>query len=197
MPAPRNSRKRRATEESSDPFESSPAPSTRSSKRLATARASTSSADRPEPSSIRAAAPKRKAPVKRTATKKEPVEEPITFESSDIEEVEEVIDLVDKDVPDEPPKPKPENTVKLGQFQCVICMDDVTDLTVTHCGHLFCSECLHSSLHIDASKKVCPICRQKVETNPASGKFTAKSKGFWPLELKLMTSKRSGKRAAR
>jgi len=64
-------------------------------------------------------------------------------------------------------------------------------------GHLFCSECLHSSLHIDASKKVCPICRQKVETNPASGKFTAKSKGFWPLELKLMTSKRSGKRAAR
>lgn len=64
-------------------------------------------------------------------------------------------------------------------------------------GHLFCSECLHSSLHIDVSKKVCPICRQKVETNPAAGKFTAKSKGFWPLELKLMTTKRSGKRAAR
>jgi E3 ubiquitin-protein ligase RNF5 len=47
------------------------------------------------------------------------------------------------------------------------------------------------------TKKVCPICRQKVETNPAAGKFTAKSKGFWPLELKLMTSKKSGKRAAR
>jgi E3 ubiquitin-protein ligase RNF5 len=44
---------------------------------------------------------------------------------------------VDKDeVPEEvaPPESKEKNTVKLGTFQCVICMDDVTDLTVTHCG---------------------------------------------------------------
>lgn len=29
---------------------------------------------------------------------------------------------------------KPKNEVKLSTFQCVICMDDCTDLTVTHCG---------------------------------------------------------------
>lgn len=68
------------------------------------------------------------------------------FESSDVEEEEskyQVIDLVDKDeVPEETAEPEPEppkedNTVKLGAFQCVICMDDVTDLTVTHCGMSF------------------------------------------------------------
>ena len=29
---------------------------------------------------------------------------------------------------------KPDNSIKLSSFQCVICMDDVTNLTVTHCG---------------------------------------------------------------
>jgi hypothetical protein len=77
------------------------------------------------------------------------VEEPIVFDSSDFEEKEtssgyKVIDLVDKDVPDPEPeseheeeeveKKEKKNTVKLGTFQCVICMDDVKDLTVTHCG---------------------------------------------------------------
>ncbi|KAL1838886.1 hypothetical protein VTK73DRAFT_4213 [Phialemonium thermophilum] len=75
-------------------------------------------------------------------------------------------------------------------------MDDVTDLTVTYCGHLFCSECLHSSLHIDPTKKICPICRQKIDMRPANGHYGARAKGFWPLELKLMTAKRSGKRTA-
>lgn len=145
MPAPtRQTRKRRATNDvpSSSPSES-PAPSTRSSKRRAPQRASTSSADKPEASSWREAAPsKRTAPLPRTGTKTEPAEELIVFESSDIEEDSglKVIDLVDKDeVPEEvaEPEPKEKNTVRLGTFQCVICMDDVTDLTVTHCG-MFC-----------------------------------------------------------
>lgn len=38
------------------------------------------------------------------------------------------------EVPQEVQVPKPDNTIKLGKFQCVICMDDVTALTVTHCG---------------------------------------------------------------
>ena len=47
----------------------------------------------------------------------------------------ESIDLsnVDK-VPAELLAPKVDNRVKLGNFQCVICMDNVTSLTVTHCG---------------------------------------------------------------
>lgn len=46
-----------------------------------------------------------------------------------------VVDLVGTDsIPVEPPKPKVDNTVKLAKFQCVICMDDCIDITVTHCG---------------------------------------------------------------
>lgn len=47
----------------------------------------------------------------------------------------EIIDLVDTDIPplaSKPPPPK--NEIRLSAFQCVICMDDVTNLTVTHCG---------------------------------------------------------------
>ncbi|KAK4175027.1 hypothetical protein QBC36DRAFT_355895 [Triangularia setosa] len=120
------------------------------------------------------------------------------FADNDVE----VIDLVEKDVPDLTPEEKEkvedkkENWIKLSQFQCVICMDDVTDLTVTYCGHLFCSECLHSALQISPHKRICPICRQKIENKNASGKFGPKAKGYYPLEIKLMTKKSLGKRAA-
>lgn len=108
----------------------------------------------------------------------------------------EVVDLVDKEeVPEIRPQ-KPKNYVKLSALNCVICMDDVTDLTVTHCGHLFCSACLHSALNIDATKRVCPICRQKIDSLPSNGKWSTRAKGYYPLELKLMTRTALGKRAA-
>lgn len=45
------------------------------------------------------------------------------------------IDLTEAtEVPDELKKPEVDNRVKLAAFQCVICMDDVTSLTLTHCG---------------------------------------------------------------
>lgn len=45
------------------------------------------------------------------------------------------IDLTEaNDVPENLKKPEVDNRVKLSAFQCVICMDDVTTLTVTHCG---------------------------------------------------------------
>ncbi len=61
-------------------------------------------------------------------------------------------------------------------------------------GHLFCSECLHSSLHIDIAKKICPICRQKVDlrTSNPRGKKT-----YFPLEIRLMTRNKLGKKPAR
>lgn len=47
------------------------------------------------------------------------------------------IDLTEvNDVPEELKKPEVDNRVKLSAFQCVICMDDVTGLTLTHCGKL-------------------------------------------------------------
>ncbi|PHH78160.1 hypothetical protein CDD82_3178 [Ophiocordyceps australis] len=92
-------------------------------------------------------------------------------------------------------KPEPDKRIKLASFQCVICMDDVTALTVTHCGHLFCQQCLHSSLHVEANRGNCPMCRTKIDTKPRVS-YTSKTKGYWPLELKLMTVTKKGKRKA-
>jgi hypothetical protein len=51
------------------------------------------------------------------------------------EDDDDVLDLTGaNEVPEELLKPKVDNRVKLGKFQCVICMDDVSNLTVTHCG---------------------------------------------------------------
>lgn len=45
------------------------------------------------------------------------------------------IDLTEaNEVPEELKKPRVDNRVKISAFQCAICMDDVTTLTVTHCG---------------------------------------------------------------
>ncbi|PON26347.1 hypothetical protein TGAM01_v204823 [Trichoderma gamsii] len=106
------------------------------------------------------------------------------------------IDLTEAtDVPEELKKPKVDNRTKLSGFQCVICMDDVTGLTLTHCGHLFCAQCLHSSLNIDSTRGKCPMCRSKIDMKPRET-YTTKTKGYWPLELKLMTRSRQGKRKA-
>jgi hypothetical protein len=49
----------------------------------------------------------------------------------------EIIDLADtEEIPEELRIPKKDNRTKLSAFQCVICMDDVSGLTVTHCGKL-------------------------------------------------------------
>jgi len=83
--------------------------------------------------------------------------------------------------------------VKLAEFQCIICMDNPTDLTVTHCGHLFCSECLHQALHA-GDKKCCPVCRTTIVMPKPGAK--ASRNGVFVLEMKLMT-KKQGKRAMR
>ncbi|KAI1804412.1 hypothetical protein F4811DRAFT_282391 [Daldinia bambusicola] len=114
--------------------------------------------------------------------------------SGPADEIHEAIDLSNAaEVPSELMAPKTDNRVKLGKFQCVICMDDTSYLTVTHCGHLFCSECLHSALHIDNMKKTCPVCRTKVDPKEKKGK---NQKSYYHLELKIMTANKKGKRPA-
>ena len=45
------------------------------------------------------------------------------------------IDLTEANaVPDDLKRPDIDNRIKISKFQCVICMDDATTLTVTHCG---------------------------------------------------------------
>ncbi|KAK7213726.1 hypothetical protein V2G26_020904 [Clonostachys chloroleuca] len=100
------------------------------------------------------------------------------------------------DLIDLAPVPKEEDKrIKLSAFQCVICMDDASVLTLTHCGHMYCAQCLHSSLTVEATKGKCPMCRQKVDMRSRDS-YNSKVKGYWPLELKLMTSTRKGKRKA-
>ncbi|KAH6693825.1 putative SLX8 protein [Plectosphaerella plurivora] len=88
------------------------------------------------------------------------------------------------------------NRIEFAAFQCAICMDNATNLAVTHCGHMFCSECLQSALTTETTRNKCPICRQKVETRERDT-YNAKTKGFWHLELKPMTANKKGKQAAK
>ncbi|TVY19828.1 E3 ubiquitin-protein ligase complex slx8-rfp subunit slx8 [Lachnellula arida] len=99
-------------------------------------------------------------------------------------------ELIKKQNEDEARKP-----VKLAEFQCIICMDNPTDLTVTHCGHLFCSECLHQALHA-GDKKSCPVCRTPIST-ASSSKGKQPKNGIFALEMKLMTKNRKGKLVAK
>ncbi|CAD6576470.1 MAG: SUMO-targeted ubiquitin ligase complex subunit slx8 [Alectoria sarmentosa] len=60
--------------------------------------------------------------------------------------------------------------VKLSTLQCIICMDNMKDLTATHCGHLFCHACLMEALIAGENQgsepgkgiPKCPVCRKKV-----------------------------------
>ncbi len=97
--------------------------------------------------------------------------------------------------------------IKLAAFECIICMSNPTDLTVTHCGtsddgycgelglltglgHLFCAECLHHALYA-GDKKCCPVCRTII--NPGKAGAKQPKNGVFALEMKLMTAKKMGK----
>ncbi|RDL39753.1 uncharacterized protein BP5553_04093 [Venustampulla echinocandica] len=87
---------------------------------------------------------------------------------------------------------------KLAEFNCIICMDNPTSLTVTHCGHMFCSECLHQALHA-GDKKACPVCRTTISTTMSGreGHKRQPKNGIFALEMKLMTANKKGKRPVR
>jgi hypothetical protein len=123
----------------------------------------------------------------------EPFEESFQTAQTHAEDVT-TIDLTEtNEVPEELKQPVEDKRIKISKFQCVICMDDVKTLTVTHCGHLFCAQCLHQALHVDPTRNKCPMCRSKIESKPRS-EYHTRTKGLWPLELKLMTATRKGKR---
>lgn len=42
-------------------------------------------------------------------------------------------------------------------MQCVICMDNFTDMTATHCGHLFCHTCINEHLITAEMSRAYPI----------------------------------------
>jgi len=84
---------------------------------------------------------------------------------------------------------------KLSKFTCIICLDNPTDLSVTACGHMFCSLCLHEALTAVPGRRICPVCRSNVgKTQP--GKDPPKN-GVFPLTMKLMTTNKKGKQPVR
>ena len=57
--------------------------------------------------------------------------------------------------------------LKIGQMQCIICMESFTNATITHCGHIYCHECLTQALNAgeknsESGKANCPVCRKQV-----------------------------------
>ncbi|MCJ1314007.1 SUMO-targeted ubiquitin ligase complex subunit slx8 [Agyrium rufum] len=93
----------------------------------------------------------------------------------------------------------------LSRLSCVICMEDMTDITATSCGHLFCHTCLMEALIAGEtqgqdgtrSSARCPICRKKV----AREKGQKTKYNIVPLELmvrpKSQTSSSKGKEPLR
>jgi len=60
-----------------------------------------------------------------------------------------------------------EDSEKLANIQCVICLDNPTDLTATICGHVFCQQCLSATLaageQMQPKQSRCPICRHRIQ----------------------------------
>lgn len=62
-------------------------------------------------------------------------------------------------------------TKKLGDIECPICFDEITNATTTSCGHIFCLECLQQSISSSTARGqtrrrgvgLCPLCRKHVQ----------------------------------
>ncbi|KAI9678666.1 MAG: SUMO-targeted ubiquitin ligase complex subunit slx8 [Caeruleum heppii] len=73
----------------------------------------------------------------------------------------------------------------LSTLQCVICMEPPSNLTSTHCGHLFCHTCLMESLMAaHSTQSRCPVCRTEVLRMP-KGNRGGEGKHWTVLELKV------------
>ncbi|OBT74732.1 hypothetical protein VF21_06665 [Pseudogymnoascus sp. 05NY08] len=84
---------------------------------------------------------------------------------------------------------------KLATTQCVICLDQPDELAITHCGHMFCSACLHGALNVGTGKRSCPVCRTAIGAPKKDGKQP--KTGVFHLSMKLMTKKQGKKPALR
>lgn len=62
----------------------------------------------------------------------------------------------------------PSGPLKIGKRQCIICMENFTNATITSCGHIYCHECLTQALiagekNSDRGVGNCPVCRKPVQ----------------------------------
>ena len=59
--------------------------------------------------------------------------------------------------PAEPASPNPTQPSR----KCPVCLCPIAEPTSTHCGHLFCLECITVAVQ---GRKECPVCRQKLSS---------------------------------
>ncbi|KAI4258558.1 MAG: hypothetical protein LQ352_001193 [Teloschistes flavicans] len=89
---------------------------------------------------------------------------------------------------------KEQEATKLSNVTCIICMESMTDMTVTHCGHLFCHTCIMEALIAGENQSnpgdpgkgtsKCPVCRKKVVRPGGKGRDR---RDVIPLEIKCVT----------
>ncbi|KAL8736028.1 MAG: hypothetical protein Q9166_000590 [cf. Caloplaca sp. 2 TL-2023] len=87
--------------------------------------------------------------------------------------------------------PQGDAPTKLSNVQCIICMEPMTDMTVTHCGHLFCHTCIMEALIAGENQgepgrgtSKCPVCRKKVSRPKEKSRD---KREVIPLEIKFST----------
>ncbi|EEB07216.1 SUMO-targeted ubiquitin-protein ligase E3 Slx8 [Schizosaccharomyces japonicus yFS275] len=56
----------------------------------------------------------------------------------------------------------PQESRKLADYTCAICLDSPENLAATPCGHIFCDFCIRSALGKTPATQKCPVCRRKV-----------------------------------
>ncbi|KAK4554369.1 hypothetical protein LTR86_008577 [Recurvomyces mirabilis] len=81
---------------------------------------------------------------------------------------------------------EPSGPLRIGQRQCIICMEAYTNATVTPCGHIYCHECLDQALkqgekNSDRHVGTCPVCRQEIHRDDKK-----KRKGGKPVAIAFM-----------
>ncbi|KAF3910863.1 hypothetical protein ABW20_dc0106437 [Dactylellina cionopaga] len=111
------------------------------------------------------------------AAKKAKVEDAQVVDMVDVEDDDDVQKLVQQQML-KAQREEGEARRRIADFKCVICLDDPTDLSTTPCGHLFCNECIKTTLRFgkpQAKYGKCPVCRGKVMI-----------KDIVPLELKFI-----------
>ncbi|XP_017042148.1 E3 ubiquitin-protein ligase RNF4-like [Drosophila ficusphila] len=67
--------------------------------------------------------------------------------------------IIDLTGPEESEDEKEKDESQDEPYLCPICVDRPEDPVSTHCGHVFCNECMKSALRHSAS---CPLCKAQV-----------------------------------
>jgi SNF2 family DNA or RNA helicase len=55
-----------------------------------------------------------------------------------------------------------DNVLDEDDNSCSICLEVITDKSITKCGHIFCAECIKNCLKY---KSLCPMCKKSIEIN--------------------------------